>query len=94
MDKIKFEDIPHIKNSDPMDLLLEYAICGLAHNGRDTSFAMQWYNKVKPKPPVTSERLAEILRDILGREGVNSYDDLPGYLTTELSKVLDIREKE
>ncbi|OGM09074.1 hypothetical protein A2Z67_03765 [Candidatus Woesebacteria bacterium RBG_13_36_22] len=60
-----FEKKSHIHNADPLDLLLEYAICGLAHNNRDTSYAKQWYDKVKNiTPAMTAERLADILWDI------------------------------
>lgn len=37
----------HMQETEPLELLLEYAMCGLAHNNRDTSLAKQWYNEVK-----------------------------------------------
>lgn len=36
-----------MQETEPLELLLEYAMCGLAHNNRDTSLAKQWYNEVK-----------------------------------------------
>ena len=81
--------ILHISKHDPLELLLEYAMCGLTHNNRKPFYAKQWYNQVK-QSTMTPERLAEILEEIDLRYLSQEYSS--SNLAAELLKVCRIEE--
>lgn len=55
-----------------------------------------WQAVKEPSPTVTPERLAEIVVDCTLKAVCAKIDhaDIPSFIATELSKTLDIREKE